>query len=101
MFSAFISFSPTLMKHLIASILKFAATSAFLFAFVFEGQTGLGANYEANRALIQERVRLSQTANGKTNEQAVVSNMTAIEQYDQTLKSEYRVYGCDSASLCR
>jgi hypothetical protein len=88
------------MKHL-ASIIKFAATSAFVFAFVFEGQLGLGANLEANRNLMQDRIRVSQTVFGKVNERAVDANMVALDQYNGVLHAEYKQYGCDSVTRCR
>jgi hypothetical protein len=85
----------------LSSLIKFAATSAFVFAFVFEGQLGLGANLEANRNLMQDRVRVSQTVFGKVNEIAVDANMSALDSYNGTLKAEYRTYGCDSQNACR
>lgn len=85
----------------LSSLIKVAASSAFVFAFTFEGLIGLGANLEKNRALMEERVRVSQTAYGIFNEQAADRNMSALDQYNGTLKAEYKIYGCSAAKPCR
>lgn len=85
----------------LARYITAAASSAFVFAFTFEGLIGLGANLERNRALMEERVRVSQTSYDGTNELAVDRNMSALDQYNGTLKAEYKIYGCSAAKPCR
>ena len=74
---------------------------SFVFAFMYEGQIGLGANLEANRALLEERVRINQTSYTGVNETAVTANMSALDEYNETLKTEYRVYDCSADKACR
>lgn len=73
-------------------IIGFIGTSAFLFAFTFEGLLGLGANLDANRALMEERVRVSQTSFDGVHEAAVEANMSALDSYNETLKIEQKLY---------
>lgn len=89
------------MANAIRSIIGFAASSAFVFAFTFEGLTGLGANLEANRALMEERVRLGQTSFGNVSEEAVVRNMAELDKYNATLQTEYKLFGCSADKPCR
>ena len=88
------------MKNITRYIVALSSLS-FVFAFVYEGRTNLGANIESNRALMETRVRLSQTSNGAVSEEAVDANMSALDSYNQTLKAEYALFGCNAETPCR
>lgn len=85
-------------------ILSTIGTSAFVFAFLYEGLLGLGANLESNRALLEERVRLSHTTPTATTEEVelrVDKNMSALDAFNATLKTEYKAFGCNAEKPCR
>lgn len=91
------------MKRSIASYITGLASLSFVFAFMYEGKIGLGQNLETNRALLEARVRNIQTNHdlNETNEKAVEVSMSSYDQYNTTLKTEYKLFGCSATKPCR
>jgi len=81
------------MKHLASYIIGLSSIMS-LFALRIENQIGIGAALDQNRANVESRVRLVQTSKdtGNTNETAVKKNMTALDSFNRTLKTERRLY---------